>query len=239
MFGVPERYKIDVNLPLKDFIPKEMKIDEKKRLRNAIKSAKLVYQIAGEEIPSVINESYRCEVIQFYDIEIYDIKEARFIASIYQELVKSYCILHIYDSKEELFSFAIKRLNQTDESQIIIDKALTTEKYKVNIPNAARDMLYLYLDFDSIKNHSDKVTLYKEWFFKTYIVLNSKAYSGATRILESNCWYDVSNTIRIFEKYEKVVLARDDLRKSVTNSDRIRVNKEIKALIADLDKEDY
>ena len=37
MFNIPERYKVDVKLALKDFVPKDLKPADKKRIRDAIK----------------------------------------------------------------------------------------------------------------------------------------------------------------------------------------------------------
>ena len=58
MFDLPDIYRVDVNVALKDFIPKDLKLNDKKRIKDAVKSVKLEYQIAGEEIPSVNNEEY-------------------------------------------------------------------------------------------------------------------------------------------------------------------------------------
>ena len=52
MFELPDAYKLDVNVDLKDFIPKDLKPNDKKRIKDAVKYVKLEYQIAGEEIPS-------------------------------------------------------------------------------------------------------------------------------------------------------------------------------------------
>ena len=88
MFDLPDTYRVDVKVALKDFIPKDLKPNDKKRIKDAVKSVRLDYQIAGEEIPSVTNEEYRCQVIQFYDIEVANIKYANFLASTYQNLIK-------------------------------------------------------------------------------------------------------------------------------------------------------
>ena len=79
MFNIPEHYKMDVKLALKDFIPKDLKSEDKKRIKDAVKEVRLMYQIAGEEIPSVINDEYRCEVIQFYEMELQSIKVAPYL----------------------------------------------------------------------------------------------------------------------------------------------------------------
>ena len=95
MFDIPEQYKVQVKIALKDFMPKDLKLEKKKRIKESIKDVCLAYQIAGEQIPSVMNNEYRCQVIQIYEIEVRNIKEASFIASTYQSLIKSLCVLKI------------------------------------------------------------------------------------------------------------------------------------------------
>ena len=110
MFNLPDVYRVDVNVALKDFIPKDLKPNDKKRIKDAVKAVKLEYQIAGEEIPSVNNEEYRCQVIQFYDIEVANIKDANFLAVTYQNLIKPLCVIHMHDAKDEVYSLAIKTI---------------------------------------------------------------------------------------------------------------------------------
>lgn len=88
MFNLPNIYRLDVNVALRDFIPKDLKPSDKKRIKDTVKSVKLEYQITGEEIPAVNNEEYRCQVIQFYDIEVENIKDANFLGVVYQNCIK-------------------------------------------------------------------------------------------------------------------------------------------------------
>lgn len=133
MFGLPDTYRVNVDVALKDFIPKALKPNDKKRIKDAVKSVRLDYQIAGEEIPSVTNEEYRCQVIQFYDIEVTNIKDANFLASTYQNLIKPLCVIHMHDTKDEVYSMAVKRLSQTDDMQIVVEQTLLTDKYMLGM----------------------------------------------------------------------------------------------------------
>lgn len=171
MFSLPERYRVDVNVALKDFIPKDLKPNDKKRIKDAVKSVELEYQIAGEEIPSVNNEEYRCQVIQFYDIEVANIKEANFLAVTYQNLIKPLCVIHMHDTKDEVYSLAIKRLNQTDDMQMVIEQSLLTSKYMMGVPDSNRDRLLSYLNYAKLKNKVDKVQFYKELFYKNFNIV--------------------------------------------------------------------
>lgn len=238
MFDLPDAYRVDVNVTLKDFIPKDLKPNDKKRIKDAVKFVRLDYQIAGEEIPSVNNEEYRCQVIQFYDIEVANIKDANFLASTYQNLIKPLCVIRIHDAKDEVYSMAIKRLSQTDNMQIVVEQSLLTDKYMLGIPDSNRDRLMTYMNYVTIKNKIDKVQFYKEWFYKAYMIVNEKAYIHTNQLLDGNIWYDSDRTARICRKYVELVTSRSKLKTAVTNAERMKLNKEIKTEIKALDDEE-
>lgn len=236
MFNLPNRYKTDVKLALKDFIPKDLKPDDKKRIKDAVKEVRLMYQIAGEEIPSVINDEYRCEVIQFYDMELQSIKAAPYLASVYQNLTKPLCVFHMYDLQYELYSFAVKRLNQTDENQIVVEHSIITENYPMGLPDDGRNRLLKYLNYVQIKNKTNKINLYKEWYYRTYMIMNESAYSGTELILDGNGWYDSKHMELLYTYYKKLVDARGMLQKAVTGAEKMDLNKEIKKVIRSMDE---
>lgn len=237
MFNIPEHYKTDVKLALKDFIPKDLKPEDKKRIKEAVKEVRLMYQIVGEEIPSVIDNEYRCQAIQIYDIELHSIKDAAYLASMYQSLIKPFCVIRMHDSQDELYSFAVKRLSQTDETQIVIERSLLTERYPVGLPDDNRNHLLKYLDWMQIKNKTNKVNLYKEWYYKAYMLLNEKAYAGTEIILEGNSWYDSNRMERLYVYYKRLVDTRGSLKKAVSNIERVKLNKEIRETIQMLEIE--
>lgn len=235
MFNIPEHYKMDVKLALKDFIPKDLKPDDKKRIKDTVKEVRLMYQITGEEIPSVINNEYRCEVIQFYDMELQSIKAASYLASVYQNLIKPLCIFHMYDSQYELYSFAVKRLNQTDDNQIVIEDSILTENYPVGLPDDGRNRLLEYLDYMQIKNKTNKINLYKEWYYRTYMIMNESAYSNTELILDGNGWYNSEHMELLYTYYKKLVDTRGMLKKAITGAEKMDLNKEIKKVIQSID----
>lgn len=237
MFDLPDTYRVDVKVALKDFIPKDLKPNDKKRIKDAVKSVRLDYQIAGEEIPSVTNEEYRCQVIQFYDIEVANIKDANFLASTYQKLIKPLCVIHMHDTKDEVYSMAVKRLSQTDDMQIVVEQTLLTDKYMLGIPDSNRDRFMAYMNYSTVKKKIDKVQLYKEWIYKAYMIVNEKAYIHTDKLLDGNTWYDSDRTARICQKYVELVTSRGKLKTAVTNAERMKINKEIKTEVQALDSE--
>lgn len=229
MFNLPDEYRTDVDVMLKDFVPNDLKANDKKKIKDVIKSVRLDYQVAGEEIPSVNNEEYRCQVIQFYNIEVRNIKVANYLAAIYQELIKPLCVIHIYDAKDEVYSLAIKRLSQTDNTKIVVEQQVLTDKYMLGLPDINRDRLLAYMDYTKLKNKTDKVQAYKEWFYKAYMLIHEKSYKYTDKLLDGNNWYDSGRTARICQKYVELVASRGKLKAAVTNAERMKLNKKIKA----------
>lgn len=215
------------------------KPNQKKRIKDSIKTVQLTYQIAGEEIPSVINDEYRCQVIQFYDIEVHSMKDAAFLAGIYQGMIKSLCVIRIHDSMNEAYSFSIKRLNHQDNTQIVVENSVMTENYPKGLPDTKRERLFSYIEYDKVKNKTNKVNFYKEIYTKAYLLNNEKAYSSTEKILDSNIWYDAKRAARMFAYYKMLVDERARLTRAITNAEKVSINQKIKEDIKRMDEEKY
>ncbi len=168
-------------------------------------------------------------------MELQSIKDAAYLASMYQNLIKPLCVIRMNDSQDELYSLAVKRLNQIDETQIVIEYSILTEKYPVGLPDAGRNRLLKYLDYMQIKNKTNRVNLYKEWYYRTYMLMNEKSYANTELILEGNVWYDSNRMEPLYSYYKKLVDTRGMLKKAVSNAERMNLNKEIKKAIQTLD----
>lgn len=236
MFNLPEKYKVGKKLPIKDFIPKVLKPDVRKKIRDNVKSVILSYQIMGEGIPSLVNDEYNCQVIQYYDIELVDMKKASFIANMYQEIIKSPCVLRLNDNSNEVYSFALKRLNQNDRTQIVVtDKVLTTV-YPTVLPSSDKNNLLRELAYDNIKNKDNKATFYFEMYLRAYILTNDKVYAKAKSFLEKPIWYSINRQKEVYTLLCAVARNKEKVQKSISNSEKMKLNQEIRQAIIELDK---
>ena len=132
---------------------------------------------------------------------------------------------------------AVKRISQMDDRQIVAEQTLITDKYVIGLPDSNRDRLMAYMDYSTLKNKTDKVQLYKEWFYKAYMLVNEKAYIHTDKLLDGNSWYESDWSARICQKYTALVASRGKLKTAVTNARRMKINKEIKSEIKALDNE--
>lgn len=236
MINMPERYKVNQEIKLKNLILKEFKSDEKKKIKEYVKSVILKYVINDEEIPSVEDERYIFKVIQYFDFEISDIKKAGFLTNLYQKAIKSPCVLRFYDNSKEVYSLALKRLNQNDRNEIVVTDTVMTEIFDLSMSSSAKREVKETLDYSKILNRTNKVNFYSEIFIKNYILKNRKYYQKSGNILESLIWYDRNKMNDIFEKFKNIVMHKEKMKLAIKNSEKIEINKKIRELISELDK---
>ena len=236
MINMPERYEVNQEIKLKNLILKQFKPIEKKKIREYVKSVTLKYVINDEEIPSVEDERYIFTVIQYFEFEISDIKKAGFLANLYQEAIKSPCVLRFYDNSKELYSLALKRLNQNDRNEIVVTDTVTTEIFDLSISSSAKRKVEGALDYFKILNRTNKVNFYSEMFIRNYILKNQKYYQKSGNIIESLIWYDRNKMNDIFENFKDIVTYKEKMKLAIKNSEKIEINKKIRELISKLDK---
>ena len=236
MINMPERYEVNQEIKLKNLILKEFKPIEKKKIEEYIKSVTLKYMINDEEIPSVEDQKYNFKVIQYFDFEITDIKKAGFLANLDQESIKSPCILRFYDNSKELYSLALKRLNQNDRNEIVVTDTVMTETFDLSMSGSAKREVERVLDYSKILNRTNKVNFYSEIFIKNYILKNQKYYQKSGNILESLIWYDRNKMINVFENFKNLVMYKEKMKSTIRNSEKVEINKKIREIISELDK---
>lgn len=236
MFNLPDKYKVGKKIPMKDLIPKEYKADVKKKIKESVKAVILCYQIMGEDIPSLVNGEYNFQVIQFYDFELTDIKKAAFIANLYQEIIKSPCVIKLHDANNEAYSFALKRLNQNDSTQIVVTDKVLTAFYPITLPSADKNTLLRELAYENIKNHDNKGAFYFETFLRAYILTNDKVYAGSKSFLSKPIWYSFSKAKNVYSLLNTLASTKDKIEKAITNSAKMKLNQEIRQTISELDK---
>ena len=221
--NIPDEYKVNSKIPIKEFIPKFLKPEQKRRIRNSIRSVIITHQIAGQKIPSFVDENNRCEVIQFFDIEVGNIKDAPFVANIYQAVIKSPCVIHFYDAVSESYSFGLKRLNRQDENEIVVEYAFITKPFSRVLPSSQKDALLSAIAYENIR-----CKVNNEMFVKAYVVHNDTAYQKAFELLNTKLWYDADKTVALYSAYKDLVSQKYMLSKSTTQAEKLPYNIKIK-----------
>lgn len=239
MIEIPKQYEIGKKIPIKDFVPASLDSETRKKIRDVVIKVILTYQISGEEILSVKNEMYDYRIIQFYDFEVKDIKKAVFISEIYQELIKSPCIIRIFDKTKEVYSFGLKRLNQNDKNEIVLEEKFISDSFDKRLPSSEKKNLEKAISFENVINRTNKVNFYFEIYAKSFILKNQKLYMKSKGILESTIWYDEKKMRETYKIFRDMIKLREKLDKLNLNSEKIKINQKLKEIIDRLENSNY
>jgi hypothetical protein len=231
MIQVPEQYRIGIQgkqLNKQNFIPASLSASEKRRLRECLRKVVLTHQIMGEEIPSRIDEHYRCEVIACLNIELSDLKHKDFVAKHLQPLLKPFAIFHLHDAAgNHAFSFAHKRLNKTDPANIVVADAYCSDCFTRLDSRAA-------LAFPSLVNRSSKRDIYLEAMTKAVLLDNPKLFIGAHKLLDAKLWYRGDSILDLYRKITQLQSLKREKLLAKTNAAKAKLNTQIKTVIDDL-----
>ena len=171
-----------------------------------------------------------------FDFELENIKKAKYISEIYQRVIKSPCVLRIYDNNKEIYSFALKRLNQNDKNEIVVSDEFLTEEFETYLPSFSKRELENIISFEKILNKTNKLNFYFEIYTKIFILKYQKLYQKSKELLEKSIWYDESKSKMIYELFKNMVNLREKIEKTNLISERVKCNQEIKEILKKMEE---
>lgn len=231
MFKVDEKYLIDKDFKPGDFVVKDLSRSDKKKLKETIKKATLKYQIKGEEIPSLIDETYNYQVIMFFEIELNSIKSANYINNLLQkEVIKAPCVFKFYDISSCCYAFADKRLSKQEEEVVVVDNSFTTSPQPNNTVQDSR------LFYENIKNKNNKRSFYTELMVKSYVLDNTKLIQDLTTVFDTSLWYDEYKKLNFFKQLRELQTLKLQQSKTVIAQEKVQLNSRMKKLIEEIRK---
>lgn len=227
MRNLPKKYEVNKKIDKKNFLSSDLKPNEKKKLKESLKKVILTHQIQGEEIPSIINSEYNCQVILFLDVEIDSIKNAKFISEIIQNQFKPLCVLNIYDENKQRYFFAYKRLNIQENQNIIIEYNISTKETSLFFVDEAKELIDKYLDYEKILLRDNKLNFYLEAMTKAYIISN---INDSETLMKSNVWYNHKKVKELFNLLIDLEKLKALSIKTKVMKDKVAINKNIKII---------
>lgn len=233
----PDKYKINKKYPKKLFLDnKEIESKNRTFIKKHVVSVELVAQISGEDIPSVDNEDYNYKVIQYLEVELDDIKNAKDMGSIFQNIFKSPLIVKFYDKKGYYaYSYALKRISKVDNKEVVLIDYFTTRKVDSFIDIDTRELYDRFLNIGKVLNNSNKVCLYYEVYIKSFIIENRKLINSFMDLLESNVYYEFKSMISLYNILVQLIQCENCLNKVNTISKKIDINNKKKLFLDKLE----
>lgn len=233
MYNIPGSYKKESVINKENFIPKEETARNKKRIREDLKRVRLKYQI-DKGLSNLISEKYNVQVIMVLEIEISSMKNIEFLNEIFQNLLKGYAVIKFKTGDKIAFGYGYKRLNKLHSDEIILEDSFTTDIFEEVFFHDEYKLYKNYLDFDNIKNKNNKLEFYIENMVKAYLISNRDNFKRFKDILESNIYYSLGSTFKLFHVLKDIVDTNKKLKKTNITSEKIGLNKKLVGLNMDL-----
>lgn len=235
MLGVPEKYRIRKKFDTKTFLTADLTVKEKKRFKDAVQAVTLEYQIAGEEIPSIINEEYNCQAVLYFDVKLNELKNSSFVGEIMQKMIKPPALIRFRDDRGMfVYCLAHKRLNMQNKEDIVVEDVVFSPPASMFLPDETGRLMAEYIEYENVKNKTNKLTFYYEMLTKMILISSMNLWSGARLALDSNLYYDIDKSMYMAELLKKLKQLERKLKSEVTISEKAKINGEIKAIIVTL-----
>lgn len=235
MFNLPKTYIVNQTISKSTFTGILEKTD-RTHFGETVKSVTLVGQITDESIPSLIDTKYKVQAILFFEVQIDKLANANFVANTMQEAIKGYAVIQLYEGGGNMqYSLATKRLNENDNTSIVIEGKILTETVSNRFDSKLKQGIAEYCDFDKILNITDKRSWYFELMAKLYILSNINLCKQCPALLDSKIWYNLIKTQEIFALLRQIEKLKSDI-KTASLTEQVLINGEIKLLLQGLIK---
>lgn len=236
IFNLPNTYELNKRLNKETFVT-HLQGKDIERFKSAVKKITLISQLTGEDIPSVVNESYNVQAVMFLQVELGTIKDGTFVANAMQFAIKTPAFIEFIDENQNAkCSFALKRLNQTDKTQVVITHSILSEEYSLRFDSGFKDNFYKFIDYFKIINAKDKVTFAQEVFTKLYILSNPRLFVGIMDLLESKVWYNENKVSVLLDNLVQLNNLKKQVDSETDMMSAIALKQKIKTKIAEIKK---
>ena len=234
MYNIPEKYKKESVINKENFIPKEETAQNKKKIRENLKKVRLKYQI-DRDIPNLIDKNYNIQVIMILEVELKSMKYVEYINEVFQRILKGYVIIkYIYDDNVAL-GYGYKRLNKQDKNEIVLEDSFVIEEFEEMFLFDNYLLYEKYLNFNNIKNKNNKLEFYMENMVKAYIISNRDKLREYKIILDSNIYYSLESTFKLYKIVVDIVDINIRLKNKKITGEKMELNKKLVSLNKELE----
>jgi hypothetical protein len=228
MFGLPSEYHVGIVTDVRKISLTHLKPAERRRFRQGLKELTLEYVVRDYSIPSYVTATDSVMAVQFLSVKVDSIRSAPFICGILQRMIKTPCVLKIRGGKEEVYSFALKRLNLTDTDSIVVYDEFLTDALPYGVPSADDRLLHTYAGWDTVINKTNLYSWYIEMMVKCYIITYRDTWSRMDGLLSSRVWYNTEDVMAMYTELKQLVKLTRQRGRSITIGESARLNRELK-----------
>ena len=228
MLGIPDECLVKRSIDVKRLPLGSMKPGERNRFRSAVRELKVTAVLTDKVLPAYLLAGHFVQAVQVFEVRVDSLRSAAFVCGILQRMTKTLCIIFVRDDRQEQFSFALKRLNLQDASEVVVTEEFLSVPLPSGVPGDGVRLMESFAGWDSVVNMTSLYSWYLELMVKCYIITHRNVWSGMERLLSSKVWYNFDDVLMMFGVLQSLVALSEERSRSLSMGESMRLNGELR-----------
>ena len=228
MLGIPDECLVKRSIDVKRLPLGDMKPGERNRFRGLIRELKVTAVLTDKVLPAYLLAGHSVQAVQVFEVRVDSLRSAPFVCGILQRMTKTLCIIYVRDDHQEQFSFALKRLNMQDASEVVVTDEFLSVPRVSGVAGSGMRLMETYAGWDSVVNMTSLYSWYLELMVKCFVITHRNMWSGMEGLLSSKVWYNSDEVYSMFCVLQSLVALSEERGRSLSMGESVRLNGELR-----------
>lgn len=228
MLGIPDECLVKRSIDVKRLPLGDLKPGERTRFRSVVRELAVTAVLTDKVLPADSAEGRLVQAVQVFEVRLDSLRSAAFVCGILQRMTKTLCIIFVRDDRQEQFSFALKRLNLQDASEVVVTEEFLSVPLTSGVAGSGMRLMEKYAGWDSVVNMTSLYSWYLELMVKCFVITHRKVWSGMEGLLESKVWYNSDEVYSMFCVLQRLTALSEERSRSLSMGESMRLNGELR-----------
>ena len=228
MLGIPDECLVKRSIDVKRLPLGDMKPGERNRFRSVVRELKVTAVLTDKVLPAYLLAGHSVQAVQVFEVRVDSLRSAPFVCGILQRMTKTLCIIFVRDDHQEQFSFALKRLNLQDASEVVVTEEFLSVPLSSGVPGNGARMMESFAKWEAVVNMTSLYSWYLELMVKCFVITYRNVWSGMEGLLSSKVWYNSDDVLLMFGVLQRLVALSEERSRSLSMGESMRLNGELR-----------
>jgi hypothetical protein len=236
MLGIPDECLVKRSIDVKRLPLGSMKPGERNRFRSAVRELKVTAVLTDKVLPAYLLAGHFVQAVQVFEVRVDSLRSAPFVCGILQRMTKTLCIIYVRDDHQEQFSFALKRLNMQDASEVVVTDEFLSVPLSSGVPGNGIRMMEKFAGWEAVVNMTSLYSWYLELMVKCFVITHRNVWSGMEGLLSSKVWYNSDEVLSMFSDLKRLAALSEERGRSLSMGESVRLNGELREVYERLEE---
>lgn len=235
-FLVPADCLVEREVDVRRLPLESLKPAERRRFRACVEELRVVAVLNDAVLPRYEEDEYLVQAVQVFSVRLDSLRSAAFVCGILQRVTKTLSVVVAGNGREEVFSFALKRLNRQNAKEIVVTDEFLTDNWICGGFSSEQQLMEEICGWGHVVNATSLFSWYVEVMVRCFIVANRDVWSGMGELLSRKVWYNTKEVLAMFDLLQELVTVTEERRRVVTVGEAAMLNGELKRMYAEIEE---